>query len=208
MCNCVASKYKIPCSFQKQFYTHVKQNSWLLTWLLHSLSYLVTVDHETLSLLYLCNSVQLCSFCRTETIWNLELATSEFMLLFVLNFQECVSLILFVSVMKVRLIVHPLYWWNKAFLIAVPQLCLSWPSAGASQTWESLVSSQGCCTICECVFLVTLNCSFLPCCLTLANSHLRLQLRQKQTYSLQVQLLWNSGLFCLCEFLLVFSFIF
>lgn len=112
------------------------------------------------------------------------------------------------QVMKVRLIVHPLYWWNKAFLIAVPQLCLSWPSAGASQTWESLVSSQGCCTICECVFLVTLNCSFLPCCLTLANSHLRLQLRQKQTYSLQVQLLWNSGLLCLCEFLLVFSFIF
>lgn len=142
-------------------------------------SYWVTVDYETLSRLYLCHSVQLCSFYRPKTVWNYELVTSEFMLLFVLNFQKCVSLLLLVSVTKVRLIVHPPYWWNKAFLIAVPQLCLSWPSAGAFQTWESLVSSQGCCTICECVFLVTLNCSSLPCCLTLANSHLRLQLRQK-----------------------------
>lgn len=104
-------------------------------------------------------------------------------------FHLCVTLVMRVSVISVGFIVHLFFLCVCIYLISIftqelshiaAQLCLSWPSAGVFQTWESLSSSHGCCSICECVFLVTLNCSSPLCRLTLANSCLHLQLWQEK----------------------------
>lgn len=78
----------------------------------------------------------------------------------------------------------------------------------------TLASSQGCCSInacvsvCVCVFLVTLNCSFLLRRLTLTNSHLRLQLWRKNSAGADMVKQW-FGFVCVCGFgLIIFIFYF
>lgn len=66
-------------------------------------------------------------------------------------------------------------WSVSDCTLAESFMALCWSVSNMGVT-----SSQGCCTICKCVFLlVTLNCSFLLRRLTSAYSHLRLQLWHK-----------------------------